>query len=109
MSMTRNHAIDRLRSQKRSQEVKQEAQETEALKPTETDIHAETEQHESALIVRSSLTGLPPEQRQAIELAYFRGLTHKEIATNLNQPIGTIKARIRRGMQRMRDDLAKTR
>jgi RNA polymerase sigma-70 factor (ECF subfamily) len=105
MTLTRNHAIDRFRSLKRTQELKQEAQENEILKPAESNTREEAERRETGAIVRSILGKLPIEQRQAIELAYFRGLTHTEIATNLNQPIGTIKARIRRGMLRMRDEL----
>ena len=109
MTLTRNHAIDRLRSLKRNQEFKQEAQENEILKPVETNTREEAERRETGGIVRTILGKLPIEQRQAIELAYFRGLTHTEIATNLNQPIGTIKARIRRGMLRMRDELSASR
>ena len=48
---------------------------------------------------------LPPDQRQAIELAFFGGMSHVEIAQNLNEPLGTIKARIRRGMLKLRDSL----
>jgi RNA polymerase sigma-70 factor (ECF subfamily) len=55
--------------------------------------------------VRSAVAGLPNEQRQAIEMAFFGGLTHEEIAASLNEPLGTIKARIRRGMLRLRDNL----
>ncbi|MDA7645062.1 sigma-70 family RNA polymerase sigma factor [bacterium] len=109
MTLTRNHAIDRLRSLKRNQELKQEAQENEILKPIESDTRKEAERRETGGIVRTILGKLPTDQRQAIELAYFRGLTHTEIATTLNQPIGTIKARIRRGMLRMRDDLNEAR
>jgi RNA polymerase sigma-70 factor (ECF subfamily) len=49
---------------------------------------------------------LPPEQRQAIELAFFSDLTHHEIAEQLNQPLGTIKARIRRGLLKLRERIA---
>ena len=52
--------------------------------------------------VRSTLSGLPANQREPIELAFFRGLTHTQIAAVLGQPLGTIKTRIRLGMQAMR-------
>ena len=45
------------------------------------------------------------DQRQAIELAFFGGKTHQEIAEALNEPLGTVKARIRRGMMKLRDSL----
>lgn len=50
------------------------------------------------------VTQLPGKQRQAIELAYFHGMTHSQIADYLNQPLGTIKTRIRLGMQKLREE-----
>ena len=49
-----------------------------------------------------ALKALPPEQKQVIELAYFGGLSHSEIATQLAAPIGTVKGRIRLGLDRLR-------
>src|SRR5206468_8892580 len=51
---------------------------------------------------RVALNSLPPEQKQAIELAYFGGLSHSEIATQLAAPIGTVKGRIRLGLDHLR-------
>ncbi|HXQ80182.1 MAG TPA: sigma-70 family RNA polymerase sigma factor [Opitutaceae bacterium] len=61
---------------------------------------------ERADAVRAAIGDLPAEQRHALELAFFSGLTQKEIAEKLSEPIGTIKARIRRGLIKLRDTLA---
>ncbi len=55
--------------------------------------------------VRQALEGLPDSQRSVIELAFFQGLTHQEIATQLNEPIGTIHTRARLALQKMRETL----
>lgn len=55
--------------------------------------------------VRLALKGLPDAQRNVIELAYFEGLTHQEIATRLNEPIGTIHTRARLALQKLRETL----
>ena len=60
---------------------------------------------EKATAVRSALGQLAPEQQKAIELAFFSGLTQLEIAAKLNEPLGTIKARIRRGLLKLKETL----
>jgi len=104
--ITRNKAIDRLRSShRRSRLVEQMSQDpppelAEALAPDDS-----AGSRESSDKVRVVVKQLPNDQRQAIEMAFFGGLTHGEIAAALGQPLGTIKARIRRGMLRLRDTL----
>ena len=62
---------------------------------------------ERATAVRSALGTLPEDQREAIEMAFFSGLTQQEIAARLGEPLGTINARIRRGMMKLKSPLAK--
>jgi RNA polymerase sigma-70 factor (ECF subfamily) len=69
-----------------------------------TDVEAA--RRDEARIVRAALDGLPRDQRQVLELAYFGGFTHTEIADMLKAPIGTIKGRMRLGLSKMRDRLA---
>ena len=57
---------------------------------------------EERVVVQRALAKLPPEQQLAIRLAYFGGYTQQEIALGLNQPLGTVKTRIRLGMQKLR-------
>ena len=61
--------------------------------------------NERQALVRTSLKALPPVQRQVIELAFYEGLTHVEIAERLHVPLGTIKTRIRLAMEKLRDGL----
>ena len=55
--------------------------------------------------LHAAMVDLPAEQRRAIELAFFAGLTQNEISDKLQEPLGTIKARIRRGLLKLRDQL----
>ena len=64
-----------------------------------------TEAGERGRIVAAAMDQLAPPQRQAIELAFFEGLSHTEIADRLSEPLGTIKTRVRLGMQKLRDAL----
>jgi RNA polymerase sigma-70 factor, ECF subfamily len=63
------------------------------------------EKNDEAARVRYVLNNLPSEQREAIELAFFEHLSHHEIAARLGQPLGTVKARIRRGLLKLRERL----
>ena len=106
MTMTRNRAIDRLRSKQRQhrlvEELTQDATTGAPDVPTYPPGEFEPGQAEH---IRAAVNGLPEDQRKAIELAFFKGLTHFEIAEALREPLGTVKARIRRGMLRLRDSL----
>jgi RNA polymerase sigma-70 factor, ECF subfamily len=71
--------------------------------PERTD--AEVARRDEARAVRSAMDELPSEQSQVIELAYFGGFTHTEIAELLETPVGTVKGRMRLGLQKLRDRL----
>jgi RNA polymerase sigma-70 factor, ECF subfamily len=102
LTLTRNKAIDRLRSaQRRYKLVEQATPELAERQPTT----GENFDADRNSIIRQAVQTLPVEQRQSIELAFFGGLTQDEISQNLQQPLGTIKARIRRGMIKLRDSL----
>ncbi len=106
-TLTRNRAIDRIRMKRRRSELLAHAGPELQLAATagETDSAGTLWLREKAAAVRTALAELTPDQRQALELAYFSGLTQQEIAARLNEPLGTIKARIRRGLLRLKDRL----
>lgn len=108
ITLTRNKAIDRLRANQRRHRLRDEM-EKEAGTDERLDDHDSLQAVdliEKGGLVRTALQNLPKEQRQAIELAFFSGLTQAEIAEQLGEPLGTIKARIRRGMMKLREVIA---
>jgi RNA polymerase sigma-70 factor (ECF subfamily) len=109
-SMTRNYCIDELRRQRvRPQSVYQdERQSVVSTIPDSIDIGEIVLRSEQRRIVRDALQQLPVEQRQALELMYFAGLTQEEIAARLGYPLGTIKTRKRLGLQKIRHNLRGT-
>ena len=107
VTMTRHKAIDRLRARQRRRRVLVETAESESLGEVAESSAPGPDSfgHDQAAQIRTAVQELPGEQRHAIELAFFGGLTHFEIAAQLREPLGTIKARIRRGILRLRDGL----
>jgi len=104
LGIARNRAIDRLRARQRKARLMTELAELATVETGPTEPHGDLAAEEVAA-VRRAVGGLPVEQRQAIEMAFFGGLTHIEIAEHLNEPLGTVKARIRRGMLKLRESL----
>jgi RNA polymerase sigma-70 factor (ECF subfamily) len=65
-------------------------------------LDTEVEEHELLRIVRTAISELSPELKEVLALAYFKGQSHSEIAETLQQPLGTVKTRIRSAMQQLR-------
>jgi RNA polymerase sigma-70 factor, ECF subfamily len=96
-ALRRGAAQERRRAQFEGVEERHEA-------PERTDVEAA--RREEARSVRSALDALPADQRRTIELAYFGGFSHSQIAELLDEPIGTIKGRMRLGLEKLRHQLA---
>jgi len=99
--VTRNRSIDRLRqsNNRRVREAPFECGPERGVAPENLILKEERQ------LVRRAMDTLRPDQREAIELAFFGGLTHVEVAERLGAPLGTIKTRIRAGLRRLREAL----
>lgn len=109
VTLTRNRSIDRLRTRaNRARLLGNSIPDDFGYGSPEDLLGADdrADLGDRAVAVRSAMADLPAEQQRALELAFFSGLTQKEIAEKLSEPIGTIKARIRRGLIKLRDLLA---
>ena len=104
IAITRHHAIDILRQQAKNPEpngiIWEET--TSYTNPASHNLEEQVELSAEKDRVWRAFSQLPSEQREVLRLAYLRGYTHSEIAKALNQPLGTIKTRIRLGMQKLR-------
>ena len=103
LTLTRSRAIDLLRARNRTQAAEPPLEATRNLQSAAPDPEETSMTAERSCFVRRALESLNEDQRQAIELAYFAGLSHTEIAARLGQPLGTVKTRIRAGMMRLRE------
>jgi RNA polymerase sigma-70 factor (ECF subfamily) len=106
LGVVRNRAIDLLRS--RTAKAPLDHDDDTVLEQREADELTEEEalRSETRDEVRVVVGGLPGEQSKVIELAYFGGFSHSEIAEMLNVPLGTVKGRMRLGLEKMRNELA---
>jgi RNA polymerase sigma-70 factor (ECF subfamily) len=116
LNLTQSRAIDKLRGRvklRRMQlETDREQQDDAPAPPASAaqtspaaDPAAQAAEAERRATIRGAVARLSPEQRQAVELAFFDGFTHSEISERLSVPLGTIKTRIRQGLVRLRDAL----
>lgn len=109
VTLVRNRAIDRVRQRRRRAELLAESAPSDLGYAEAAPNASATEAAvagDEARAVRAAVASLPAEQKKALELAYFGGLTQEEIARTLREPLGTVKARIRRGLIKLRDSLA---
>jgi RNA polymerase sigma-70 factor (ECF subfamily) len=94
--IARNRAIDTLRKRRPETDI------ADVVVSVEPDMAGEAERSRAMAKVRGTLSGMPAAQRSALEMAYFEGLTHTEIAAKTGEPLGTIKTRIRAGLMALR-------
>jgi RNA polymerase sigma-70 factor (ECF subfamily) len=104
-TIARNRALDHLRLKREKQRRLEDAMEIEpsAVAPNP---EAYVDQQRRSEKVRAVMAALPADERRAIELAFFDGMSHSEVATALAKPLGTVKSWIRNGLLRLREELA---
>ena len=105
MVIGRNRAISRLRGRRDREVLEEEEGDFAGTFASPQNIEDEAARNQMARTVSSALQQLPPEQRQAVELAYFEGMTQSEIASKTGIPLGTVKTRVRTAMQTLRQTL----
>ncbi|MEX1111526.1 MAG: sigma-70 family RNA polymerase sigma factor [Chthoniobacterales bacterium] len=105
LTLTRNRSIDRIRAIQRRTRLRDDfgketvADESAGMREALSGVDA----GEKSQILREAVGRLSPEQRKVIELAFFRGFTQSEIADRLGEPLGTVKARARRGLMKLKE------
>ena len=99
--LARSRAIDRFRARAWRAQRAPTPEETQALAEPPASPFEQTHQAYLRLRVSAALAALPPEQRHALELAFHEGLSHSEISARTGDPLGTVKTRIRRGLERL--------
>lgn len=108
LSITHNLSIDEIRKRNRRP---QRAGSTDPvllmanMRDESASVELSAEHQELRSLMMRAMDTLPPQQREAVELAFYRGLTQREVAERLGEPLGTIKTRIRLGMKKLRDYL----
>ena len=100
---TRSRAIDRLRTRRPAQRAGLRAVDEVPDAPSSVDVEADSAGRQWEALCRAAIAELPSEQRRALELAYFDGLTHQEISEKTSTPLGTVKTRVRLGLMKLRE------
>jgi RNA polymerase sigma-70 factor, ECF subfamily len=105
ITMARSRGIDKVRSRRRRDEMVRPAEDPDRLTEPVA-LESASGPAEARATLGGALGDLPAAQRSVLELAYFDGLTQTEIATRLGEPLGTVKTRMRSGLERLRGILA---
>jgi RNA polymerase sigma-70 factor (ECF subfamily) len=105
LTMARNRALDNLRLKSERQRRREDQTEELPGSCAAPEFEKQLDEKRRATRVRELMTNLQPQQKRAIELAYFEGLSHSEIADTLKEPLGTVKSWIRNGLLRIREGL----
>jgi RNA polymerase sigma-70 factor (ECF subfamily) len=105
LTLARNRALDQLRL--KSERQRRREDQTEDLPPVVAipDFEGSLDEKRRAMRVRDLMAALDPQQKRAIELAYFEGLSHTEVANALKEPLGTVKSWIRNGLLKLKEGL----
>ena len=105
LTMARHRALDTLRLKSERQRRREDQTEELPGVSAAPQFEKQLDEKRRAVQVRELMTSLQPQQKRAIELAYFEGLSHTEIAATLKEPLGTVKSWIRNGLLRLREGL----
>ncbi len=109
LTLARNRALDHLRLKSERQRRREEqTEEFPQIATAAPEYEKALDEKRRAERVRSLMSSLPAAQKKAIELAYFEGLSHSEIAASLHEPLGTVKSWIRNGLLRLKEGLQAT-
>jgi len=107
LTLTRNRSIDRIRAIQRRTRLRNDFEKESAVDESVgiREALSEVDASEKGQVLRDAVGRLSPQQRKVIELSYFRGFTQSEIAEQLGEPLGTVKARARRGLLKLKEML----
>ena len=107
LTMTRNRSIDRIRAIQRRTRLRDDFEKETVVDESAgvREALSGVDASEKSQILRDAVGRLSPEQRKVIELAFFGGLTQSEVADRLGEPLGTVKARARRGLMKLKEIL----